>query len=216
MSTDYIDRDLIPRKPRGPRAGADPSTAELREAQAADLRADQERLASLEREAAVTQELIEKQEAYEAERAELTDALDAAQQRIADEKNHANALLEALDDAKRDLTASQRLIDNLHDDQWTDATRGPELDHALATLDDVRAHYNDVAKRLQEAASPAAGAGDAFLDASNAPSGHGFLSFIRSPHARAGWAWALGAALPLAGVLLALSVCWWLFLVLWW
>lgn len=209
MSTDYIDRDLIPRSPR-PARDASPSDARRAE-RAAALSSDQERLADLEREAAATKAIIEKQEAYDAEREEIVAAIDAALRRIADEKDRSDRLVATLDDAERDLITSQRLIDDLREEDWTDATRAQELDHALRTLDDVRAHYNDVAKRLQEAA---ASAPSAALDGNGAAGG--LRAFFRSPNVRAGWAWALGAALPLALTLLALSIAWWIFLTLWW
>ncbi len=212
MSTDYIDRDLISRKTSNATRDADLSTADLREKRAAGLRADQERLAALERETAATQALIEKQEAYESVRAELSDALAAAQQRIVAEQERTVRLQALLEESARDLQASQRLMDNLHEDEWTDATRSLELDHALATLDDIRVHYNDVAQRLQEARAPAPDAPDA---PGAAPSG-GLRSLLRSPHLRAGWAWALGAAIPLAATILLLSIAWWIFLALWW
>jgi len=209
MSTDYIDRDLIPRSTR-PSRDASPSDARRAE-RAAALSSDQERLADLEREAAATKAIIEKQEAYDTEREEIVAAIDAALHRIADEKDRSDRLVATLDDAERDLITSQRLIDDLREEDWTDATRAQELDHALRTLDDVRAHYNDVAKRLQEAA---ASAPSAALDGDGA---HGGLrAFFRSPNVRAGWSWALGAALPLALTLLALSIAWWIFLTLWW
>lgn len=212
MSTDYIDRDLINRKSPASARDSDPSTADLREKRAAGLRADQERLAALERETAATQALIEKQEAYETARAELSAALAAAQDRIVAEQDRSQKLLILLEESARDLQASQRLMDNLHEDEWTDATRSLELDHALATLDDIRVHYNDVAQRLQDARASAADAPDA---PDFAPSS-GLRSLFRSPHLRAGWAWALGAAIPLAAVILLLSIAWWIFLSLWW
>lgn len=209
MSTDYIDRDLIPRGSRPPRDAATPDPR--RSDRAAALSADQERLADLEREAAATKAIIEKQEAYDAEREEIVAAVDSALRRIADEKDRADRLAATLDEAERDLLTSRRLIDSLREEDWTDATRSQELDHALRTLDDVRAHYNEVARRLQEAAASAPSAG---LPGDGAPGG--LRAFFRSPNVRAGWAWALGAALPLALTLLALSIAWWIFLALWW
>lgn len=218
MSTDYIDRDLISRQARGHRRDAGPSTADLREERASDLRADKERLAALEQETAATKALIEKQEAYENARDELAAAIAAAQERIADEQQHTLDLQALLEESSRDLQASQRLMENLHEEEWTDATRSLELDHALATLDDVRVHYNEVARRLQEeTAAHREGVAEAMgADGNAAKAQGGWGGLLHSPSLRAGWAWALGAAIPLGGLILLLSVAWWIFLCLWW
>jgi len=217
MGTDFIDRDLMDAASRRrsdsdfprPRRAADRTVD-----RSSELAALQERQAELEAERRAITELQEKQSSYSALRESLEADLAAALERIGTAHDTLAAVLQITEESESELHELDARLADIQEDRWDDSRLAEELDAASQSLAGIREAYEQVAAKLQDAESAGAGLS---LGGGAAPGG-GLRSWWAglSPRAREGWAWGLGAALPLLGVALAVSLAWWLFLLWWW
>lgn len=221
MSTDFIDNDLfhatrnVARRSaeRAERADRDADAHRQRVEQLADLQRRREELDREHDEVLRLQALQERRADYDAQRAELEKTLPDAIESLYAERDRAEDLLHALEDAAAELKAAEDRVAAIHDDEWTEENLEAELDSALAALAQVRDDYNRLAARLDElkASSPVAASSSGFLAGCRAFFG-GPLDETR----RNGLRWASGAVLPFAALLGVLTLAWWLFLLFWW
>jgi hypothetical protein len=215
MGTDFIDRDLMsaassrradsPPRPR--RAAPRPEDRQ------AELAALQEREAALEAERAALTALADKQSAYSSLRDALEADLSAALDRVSNAHVTLATVLQIADEAENELHDIDARIAEIQEDRWDESRLAEELDSATATLSELRDAYDNVAVKLADAESAGA---EARLSSSPPSRSLRTLFSSLSPRARDGWAWALGAALPILGVALLISLAWWLFLLWWW
>ena len=221
MSTDFIDNDLfhatrnVARRSaeRAERADRDADAHRQRVEQLADLQRRREELDREHDEVLRLQALQERRADYDAQRAELEKTLPDAIESLYAERDRAEDLFHALEDAAAELKAAEDRVAAIHDDEWTEDRLEEELESALAALAQVRDDYNRVAARLDElrASSPLASRPAGFLSSCRA-----FFSGGLDESRRNGLRWASGAVLPFAALLGLLSLAWWLFLALWW
>ena len=221
MSTDFIDNDLfhatrnVARRSaeRAERADRDADAHRQRVEQLADLQRRREELDREHDEVLRLQALQERRADYEAQRAELEKTIPDAVESVYAERDRAEDLFHALEDAAAELKAAEDRVAAIHDDEWTEDRLEEELESALAALAQVRDDYNRVAARLDElkASSPLAPSSSGFLAGFRAFFGGGLDETRRN-----GLRWASGAVLPFAALLGVLTLAWWLFLVFWW
>lgn len=214
MSTDFIDRDLIasaaPRtapaaSPRAPRAPADHQ---------AELDALREREAALEAEREAITLLQSKQTVYSDLRDSLESSLSASLERIGNVHVTLSTVLQIAEDSEAALHDIDARLAAIQEDQWPEDALEASLDSATETISGLRDDYNRVAARLQDAASAVAELG--LSPDADRPRGFRARLAALADRTRAGWSWALGAALPILGVALLVSLAWWLFLAWWW
>jgi chromosome segregation ATPase len=221
MSTDFIDNDLfhatrnVARRSaeRAERADRDADAHRQRVEQLADLQRRREELDREHDEVLRLQALQERRADYDAQRAELEKTIPDAIESLYAERDRAEDLFHALEDAAAELKAAEDRVAAIHDDEWTEDRLEEELESALSSLAQVRDDYNRVAARLDElrASSPLAAPSSGFLSSCRA-----FFTGGLDESRRNGLRWASGAVLPFAALLGLLTLAWWLFLVLWW
>lgn len=216
MSTNFFDNDLLQATRNAARkaaASSDSDAHRQRVEQLADLQRRREELDREHDEVLRLQALQERRADYESQRADLEKTLPDAIETLYAERDRAEDLFHALDDAASELKAAEDRLAAIHDDEWTEDRLAEELDSALAALAQIRDDYNRLAARLDElkASSPLSPPSSGFLASCRA-----FFTGGLDESRRNGLHWASGAVLPFAALLGLLSVAWWLFLLLWW
>ena len=213
MSTDFIDRDLIASAAPRTAPAASPRASRAPADHQAELDSLREREAALEAEREAITLLQSKQTVYSDLRDSLEASLSASLERIGNVHVTLSTVLQIAEDSEAALHDIDARLAAIQEDQWPEDALEASLDSATETLTGLRDDYNRVAARLQDAASAVAELG---LSPDSSP--HGFRArwAAFADRARAGWSWALGAALPILAVALLISLAWWLFLAWWW
>ena len=152
MSTNFFDNDLLQATRNAARRNAppDPEAHRQRVEQLADLQRRREELDREHDEVLRLQALQERRADYEAQRADLEKAIPDAIETLYAERDRAEDLFHALEDAAAELKAAEDRLAAIHDDDWTEDRLAEELDSALAALAQIRDDYNRLAARLDE------------------------------------------------------------------